>query len=268
MKKLSIILMLLLALAMPVQAAEGVIVTPGKCIGHRGAMDLAPQNTLASFQAAKNAGYGKFECDVWYTDSGEFIVGHDANIKSMTGKDLPIWKVSTKNRKKYPIIYGKNVKMYPTQYYPTIQEVLAKAKALNMKPLFHLKKNGSHTFTATALKKLNTILTNYKGEKKPIVFTSDKTIVEKMQKYSWKKGFLTSATSGSSLRSAFSYAKNHSCKYVIHPFSGTKPTKADLKNAHSKNLTVMCYQISTNKLAGQALELGEDYLITNNIVFD
>ena len=116
--------MLLVALSLTVVPVHAATVTADKCIGHRGAMDLAPEGTLAAFQQAKEAGYKRFECDVWYTNSKEFIISHDKNIKKATGKDKNAWTLSSKNRKNYPIIHGTNVKKYPTQYLPTMQEVL------------------------------------------------------------------------------------------------------------------------------------------------
>lgn len=74
-------------------------------IAHRGLHDLAagrPENSLAAFEAAAEAGY-PCELDVQLTDSGELIVLHDADLgrvsgvarpsASLTAADLPITRL-------------------------------------------------------------------------------------------------------------------------------------------------------------------------------
>jgi glycerophosphoryl diester phosphodiesterase len=58
-------------------------------IAHRGLHDLAagrPENSLAAFDAAAEAGY-PCELDVQLTDSGDLIVLHDFNLKRATGRE-------------------------------------------------------------------------------------------------------------------------------------------------------------------------------------
>lgn len=57
-------------------------------VAHRGlwSPDGAPENSLAAFQAACQAGYG-IELDVQLTADGEAVVFHDDDLKRMTGVD-------------------------------------------------------------------------------------------------------------------------------------------------------------------------------------
>jgi glycerophosphoryl diester phosphodiesterase len=60
-------------------------------IAHRGLHDLGagrPENSLAAFEAAAEAGY-PCELDVQLTGSGELIVLHDFNLQRATGTDRP-----------------------------------------------------------------------------------------------------------------------------------------------------------------------------------
>ncbi len=50
------------------------------CIGHRGAPELAPENTLRSFRAAVEAGVDLVELDVLELDSGELVVAHSDDL--------------------------------------------------------------------------------------------------------------------------------------------------------------------------------------------
>ncbi len=56
-------------------------------IGHRGAKGLAPENTLAAFQAAVDLRIDGIEFDIQRTRDGHLIVFHDENTIRVTGHD-------------------------------------------------------------------------------------------------------------------------------------------------------------------------------------
>ena len=62
--------------------------------GHRGYSSRAPENTMASFRAAAEAGVPGVELDVHLCASGELVVAHDYNLKRVTGHDGVIERMS------------------------------------------------------------------------------------------------------------------------------------------------------------------------------
>lgn len=54
-------------------------------IGHRGAAGLAPENTLAAFQAGVAAGADGVELDVQRTRDGHLVVFHDDDLQRLAG---------------------------------------------------------------------------------------------------------------------------------------------------------------------------------------
>lgn len=54
--------------------------------GHRGARGIAPENTLASFQACLDAGVTRCELDLHLSKDGQLMVIHDAKLKRTTGR--------------------------------------------------------------------------------------------------------------------------------------------------------------------------------------
>ena len=58
--------------------------TPTWLVGHRGARGEAPENTIASFQLAVEAGVPEIELDVRLSADGHLIVLHDKNINRTT----------------------------------------------------------------------------------------------------------------------------------------------------------------------------------------
>lgn len=61
--------------------------------GHRGAMGLAPENTVESVQIALDCGVNEIEIDVRVTADGVVVANHDAEIQGLKGK-LMISKTS------------------------------------------------------------------------------------------------------------------------------------------------------------------------------
>lgn len=55
-------------------------------VGHRGARGEAPENTLAGFQVAREAGVGEVELDVRLSRDGHLIVVHDSTVTRTTGE--------------------------------------------------------------------------------------------------------------------------------------------------------------------------------------
>ncbi len=53
-------------------------------IGHRGAMSVAPENTLESFAGALEMGATMVEFDVWLLSDGRFVILHDENLDRTT----------------------------------------------------------------------------------------------------------------------------------------------------------------------------------------
>ena len=63
-------------------------------MAHRGASDLAPENSLASFDLAVEHGADLLETDVWLTADGQIVCHHDATLERMTGDPRRVSGVS------------------------------------------------------------------------------------------------------------------------------------------------------------------------------
>ena len=88
-------------------------------IAHRGLHDLAagrPENSLAAFEAAAEAGY-PCELDVQLTDSGELIVLHDVELTRVTGMARPSATLTTDELPGTRLFGGD-------QHVPTLAQVL------------------------------------------------------------------------------------------------------------------------------------------------
>lgn len=242
--------------------------TSRNTIAHRGARDLAPEETMASLYAAKKAGYRQFECDVWYTKSKEFFICHDKDIRKLTGKKLNSWELSSANRKRYPITRGTNVKNYPVQYFLKLHEVLTFCEKNGMCPWLHLKASNGHTFSGKALEKLNRILKHYHGNK-PVVFTSNLSLLKRMKKYSWNKGILCTGHSFSKMKKQLSHAKAYRCRFIIIPYyRNYKPSRKLVRMSHKQKIKTVFYWLRSKAGVRQVLDMGGDYFLTDKVLFE
>lgn len=84
---------------------------------HRGLHDReVPENSLAAFRAAAEAGYG-IELDLQLSSDGEVMVMHDYSLKRMTGEDVKLSDLTCAELKKLSLS-GTSEKI------PTLHEVL------------------------------------------------------------------------------------------------------------------------------------------------
>lgn len=56
-------------------------------VAHRGFSAVAPENTIAAYRKALEAGADHFECDVWMTSDGVPVVFHDDDLARITGAE-------------------------------------------------------------------------------------------------------------------------------------------------------------------------------------
>ena len=65
-------------------------------IAHRGASNLAPENTLASFRLAKELGADGIECDVQLTKDHKLVIAHDFFTDAHTGVKGDIYDMTSR----------------------------------------------------------------------------------------------------------------------------------------------------------------------------
>lgn len=63
---------------------------PGRLVAHRGASRVAPENTLAAFQAAATQGVWWVEFDVSLLGDGTPVMHHDATLERCTNREGPL----------------------------------------------------------------------------------------------------------------------------------------------------------------------------------
>ncbi|MBR3683628.1 MAG: glycerophosphoryl diester phosphodiesterase membrane domain-containing protein [Lachnospiraceae bacterium] len=112
-------------------------------MAHRGDSSLAPENTMAAFEAAMDDMADWIELDVQMTKDGVVVVTHDTNLKRVTGLNKNIWEVEYKD------ICGLDAggwfsADYEDECIPTLEEVLAYTDG-EIRLNIEMKPNGRET---------------------------------------------------------------------------------------------------------------------------
>lgn len=92
-------------------------------IAHRGWSERGPENTLAAYRFAIEAGAEMAECDVWLTSDRVPVLLHDGNLKRTTGLDAPISSVSLEKVKELDAGGWKSPE-FAGERVPTLREAL------------------------------------------------------------------------------------------------------------------------------------------------
>lgn len=95
-----------------------------KMIAHRGLSAIAPENTIAAFKAACDAGYYGVEYDIQLTKDGYWVVSHDNSLRRMTGENVKISETELSELQKITYNNGANIEKYDGIVIPTLEETL------------------------------------------------------------------------------------------------------------------------------------------------
>ncbi len=237
-------------------------------IAHRGAKDFAPESTIPAFKKANSLGYQAFECDIWQTNYNDFIVFHETLAQKL-GKNIEIKNLTKEQVKKYPIVYGKNLDAYPTQYIQSVEKVLKYVKATKMQVYFHIKVNNSSLpFTDKSAKKLSSIIKKYDMEKRTVVFSPKKKVLNLLKPYKLKMGYLSMTKTAKGMKVAAKYSKNNGCKFVLLKYYPdlTLP-KSVVDYCHDLKLKVGSFSLKNTLEIENLINVNADFAICNKVLF-
>ncbi|HEY8443475.1 MAG TPA: glycerophosphodiester phosphodiesterase [Clostridia bacterium] len=124
-----------------------------KPIAHRGLHNAeAPENTLAAFKRAKDAGY-PIELDLRIIDDGTIVVFHDEKLSRLTGSDGYVTNLVKEKLKDYKILKTE-------EHIPTFEEAL---ELVNGQVPLLIEIKNEHKVGALE-KRVFEILKSYEGE--------------------------------------------------------------------------------------------------------
>jgi len=220
-------------------------------IGHRGAKNVAPENTLKSFKKAIELGADFIEFDMHLSKDREIIIMHDEDISTITGKQGLIKNMTLEELKKLDCGEGEKI--------PTLTEVIeiakgkiglqceVKSQGLTEQLVKSLRANSLidssliSSFIFKELVQLRKIEPNLKIG----LLLSDRLLSFKAMKKQIQKA----------IKEKF---------YSIHPFyKGIK--RKIVKFIHENNLKIIAWTVDSKAAMKRLIKIGVDGIITNDI---
>jgi glycerophosphoryl diester phosphodiesterase len=92
-------------------------------LGHRGASDEAPENTMAAFRLALEQGADGVELDVWRCRTGEVVVHHDEDARRTAGAPVRLRRAAWRELRRLDVGAWKATR-FAGERMPLLREVL------------------------------------------------------------------------------------------------------------------------------------------------
>jgi glycerophosphoryl diester phosphodiesterase len=223
-------------------------------IAHRGASNLAPENSLKAFRKAIELRADYIEFDIRKTKDGEIIVMHNANTFKMTGKRGIIKNMTSEELKKLEIGDGEKI--------PTLHELIQLAKrkiGLNCE----VKVRGLEEMLVEILQSADLIESSIISSFKTDILLKIQKIEPKLRLSLLRPSRMQWITSLISPKKMIKTVIK-SRFYAISPRNFFVNRKF-IDKAHNHNLKVFPWTVDSEKKMKKLVKIGADGLITNDI---
>ena len=108
-----------------------------KVVAHRGYAAVALENTIASLDAAAEAGADMVEMDIQETKDGQFVVYHDKTLRRLAGDSRVVGEMTLDELTKVTLTDGHHI-----EPLPSFEEYIDRAKELDIRLLVETKTYG------------------------------------------------------------------------------------------------------------------------------
>lgn len=227
-----------------------------KIIAHRGFSAVAPENTLAAFQAAIDVGADYLELDVHVSKDGKPVVIHDATLTktSSSGHEGVIAEMTFRDLLSQVVGYpAKFDRLYADQTVPPLVQVLDLAKD-KIKVCVEVKVEGAEDAIYEAIQQAEM-------EYQVIIFSFYPSVLERFHEIN--PNIPTLFLIAKKNKHTIEFAKSlHANAIGVGPL--TNVNKAYLKSVHEAGLELWRWTVNNPKKMNTLFKLPIDGLITNH----
>jgi len=221
-------------------------------IAHRGASALAPENTLASFRLAIQAGMELAECDVRRTREGRLVVMHDATVDRTTDgtgrvSDLTLEQIKSLDA---GVRFGE---AFRGERVPTFEQFLEQVVG-SIRPVVELNEDGLGAQVVAALRE-------HCALEEALAVSFRPAALEEMQRMAPElaTGYLYG--DDTPMEQALAQAESLGAR-MLGPWEGLIAAGL-VAEAHRRNLVVQAWTVDDRERMAQLLALGVDVIATN-----
>jgi glycerophosphoryl diester phosphodiesterase len=217
---------------------------------HRGASHVAPENTMAAFRAALEAGADFVELDVQRTRDGAIIVMHDGDFMRMGGDPRKVAQVTAADVARIDIGSRHDAK-FAGEHPPLLADVIALARG-GMKINIELKYNVPDPGLAPAVIEL---LRSENFIDQVVITSLDYRALKQVKSIEprLKTGHIVTAAVGDVSRTQADFLSLNSAR----------ATPALLRRAHAAHKEVAVWTVDKPEVMQRMIERGVDNIITN-----
>ncbi|MFX0081961.1 MAG: glycerophosphodiester phosphodiesterase [Candidatus Hodarchaeota archaeon] len=223
-------------------------------VAHRGASNIAPENTLKAFEKAIELNADYIEFDVHQSKDGEIVIMHDGNTLRTTGQFGIIKKMTLEELKKLDCGEGESI--------PTLHELIELAKE-KIKLNCEIKVRGIAEKIVKILRESNLINTTIISSFKHDVLLTIHKLEPGIKlaslgptRIGWMKSWL-------SRKKLLSLAIKNKF-YAVNPFYKLI-TQKFITRAHNNNLKIFPWTVNSESKIKRLINLGIDGIITNEV---
>ncbi|MFE0326897.1 glycerophosphodiester phosphodiesterase family protein [Streptomyces sp. Y2F8-2] len=220
-------------------------------LGHRGAPQIAPENTIASMDAAADRGADWVETDVQFTKDGQPVIMHDDTVDRTTDGTGRVDELTAEEISKLTVKGGGHV--------PTLEELLSSVKARSTRLLLELKGPQTPAAVDHALR----LVSEAGMTERTVVQSFDENIVRqaKTSPYGIKVALLRDALDADPVATARSFSLD---TYAVN-FNGLAARPTALAELHAAGVKVFVWTVDTDTKWKTATSWGVDGVITNRV---
>lgn len=229
---------------------------------HRGAMQLAPENTIASLIEAVKSSIPYCEIDIRCTSDNVLILHHDSTLDRMTNGTGAVNSKTLAEIKALNIDTGNNIELYNSEKVPTLEEVLNFARREDIKLMLHLYDLGSYSTTNVVVKNFYDLLEKTKMTNNVICSGSN------IYWYWYELRKLNKNIPISYVTTNFNINDFDKVKELFPCYYGIigNPTKEQVELCHINGIPVVCDNITTTQHYQNMIINGVDIMLTDIMV--
>lgn len=146
-------------------------------VAHRGFSGSAPENTLAAFRLAGEAGYSGCEFDIRLTKDKVWVVMHDDSVDRTTNGSGNVSELTYSELSELTIDGGNGLEKYPEEKIPTLTEALDVCREYSLAPVVEIK--GGESGDMASLAK---ILSARKEKENVVLISFSEELLEALKK--------------------------------------------------------------------------------------
>lgn len=231
-------------------------------IAHRGANKFAPENSIPAIEMAGKMGYWGVELDVCSSSDGVLYLLHDGTLNRTTNGTGLITEKTAAEIDKLKIDKGSDMSSYPDLRIPRFEDALIECSKYNLTPVFDIK---SLSRKKRDINTLISIIYKHNYEKKVLIHSFNYDALEYLR--SRNKEILVMPTLYTD-KKGYGYDFAKSFGYTALDCGYSMVTKKLVQRAHKDGLKVFCWTIDNKTQLQNAINMGVDFIYSNNIYPD